>query len=186
MPSIEVLHFSKRPVSLKKKSLLPKRKRERILEHFLFLSLCLLSYCFIAAQLQGTPTLKVSRPSQPLVWSLGCLAALWVMCLRWGLWPKALQNTDINSTDGFICFGTPYVCTCVSLPCVSACECACMCTSTLPWPVLPSIFHRAAYNTHHLSPSNIYLMPIVHLRCAYITCICMRPEIISVMASRST
>lgn len=55
-------------------------------------------------------TLKiVSSPSQPVGWSLGRLATLWVMCLRLGLWPNALQHTDINSTDGFICFGTPCV-----------------------------------------------------------------------------
>lgn len=77
-------------------------------------------------------TLKtVSSPSQPVGWSLGRLATPWVMCLRLGLWPNALQHTDINSTDGFICFGTPCVhlcvcvcaCTWVCLACYSVCEC---------------------------------------------------------------
>lgn len=44
---------------------------------------------------------------------------------------------------------------------------------------------HVACNTRYLSPSNIYLLSIVHLRSVYILSICMRPEITSVMASHS-
>lgn len=54
-------------------------------------------------------TSSFSPPSLPWGRSLGRLATLWVMCLRWGLWPKALHRTDINPADGFICFGTSCV-----------------------------------------------------------------------------
>lgn len=64
--------------------------------------------------------------------------------------------------------------------------CACVFTSTLLQTMLPSIFHYVAYNTHYLSPLNIYLMPTVHLCSAYKMCICMRPEIILVMTNHST
>lgn len=52
-------------------------------------------------------------------------------------------------------------------------------SSTLLQAVLPSVFARVACNTRYLSPSNIYLLSIVHLRSVYILSICMRPEITS-------
>lgn len=73
----------------------------------------------------------------------------------------------------------------VCLTCVSHCGFVCF-SSTLLQAVLPSVFPGVACNTRYLSPSNIYLLSIVHLRSVYILSICMRPEITSVMASHST
>lgn len=70
------------------------------------------------------------------------------------------------------------------LTCVLLSEFVCF-SSALLQAVLPSVFPRVACNTRYLSPSNIYLLSIVHLRSVYILSICMRPEITSVMANHS-
>lgn len=99
--------------------------------------------------------------SQRLSRSLGRLAVLWVMCLRWGLRPSALQHSYINSADSFICLGTPYCTVCgsgstrVCLPCVSVRELACTC-----------IHERfaAALGAICLSPSGLQYMLLVSIK----------------------
>lgn len=121
---------------------------------------------------------RVQKSLFGFFWSLGWLAPLWVMCLQRGLRTNAPQRPSINSFDALICSGSAlHVCCTLAL---------CVFPSTLLQPVRPSVFPCVACNTRYLSPSNIYPLSIVHLRSVYMSAICMRPEITSVMASHST
>ncbi len=156
--------------------------------HLSSVSLSLLSYCFNATQLQHT---LESFPLLPNPW-VDPLAG-WLHC-EWcvygeGFGPMHYSTQILIPLMALSALGL-HVCT----VCVSGCTWACLAcvsvwvcvfASTLLQFMLPSVFHHVAYNTHYLSPSNIYLMPIVHLCSAYIMWICMRPEIIPVMASHS-
>lgn len=112
-------------------------------------------------------------------WQVG---SWWVMCLWWGLWTNALRRPSINSSVALICSGSARG----RATHVSRSPILCVFSSALSLPVRPSVFPCVACDTRYLSPSNIYQLSIVHLRSVYISAICMRPEITSVMASHST
>lgn len=106
----------------------------------------------------------------------------WLHC-EWcvydeGLRTNAPQHPSINSFDALICSGSALHVSCTLALCVFS--------GTLLQPFRPSVFPCVACNTRYLSPSNIYPLSIVHLRSVYMSAICMRPEITSVMASHST
>lgn len=90
------------------------------------------------------------------------------------------QHPSINPSDALICFGSTRGCASH----VSHSPSLCFSRAFLQ-AVLPSVFPCVACNTRYLSPSNIYLLSIAHLRSVYILSICMRPQITSVMGSHS-